>query len=377
MAINRLASALRTLGVLTGSLAANSAFAGWGELNMTRGVTPISQQQYDLHMIVFWICVAIGIVVFGAIIYSVIYHRRSQGAEAAQFHENTTVEVLWTVVPIVILVAVAIPATSTLLSLEDTSDADMTVQITGYQWKWKYDYLGEDLSFFSNLAQESRDGIKADPYAVENYLLDVDKPLVLPVKKKVRFVMTSADVIHAWWVPELGVKQDTVPGFINDSWAYIEEPGVYRGQCAELCGRDHGFMPIVVIAKTEPEYNQWVADQKAAAAAAAATADREWTKQELMAKGEAVYNSACASCHQANGQGIPGVFPGMVGSAITTGPVEDHIDIVVNGKPGTAMQAFGEQLTAAEVAAVVTYERNAWGIDTGDVVQPTTIAANK
>ncbi|MDZ7751691.1 MAG: cytochrome c oxidase subunit II [Gammaproteobacteria bacterium] len=377
MAINRLANALRTLGVLTGSLAANTAFAGWGELNMTRGVTPISQQQYDLHMIVFWICVAIGVVVFGAIVYSVINHRRSQGAEAAQFHENTTVEVLWTVVPIVILVAVAVPATSTLLSLEDTSDADMTVQITGYQWKWKYDYLGEDLSFFSNLSQESRDGIKADPYAVENYLLDVDKPLVLPIKKKVRFVMTSADVIHAWWVPDLGVKQDTIPGFINDSWAYIEEPGVYRGQCAELCGKDHGFMPIVVIAKAEPEYNQWVADQKAAAVAAAASADREWTRQELMAKGEEVYNSACASCHQANGQGIPGVFPGMVGSAITTGPVEDHIDIVVNGKPGTAMQAFGEQLTAAEVAAVVTYERNAWGIDTGDVVQPTAIAANK
>ena len=377
MATNRLARALGRLGGLTGLLGANSAFASFGELNMTRGITPISQQQYDLHMIVFWICVAIGVVVFGAIIYSVINHRRSQGAEAAQFHENTTIEVLWTVIPIIILVAVAVPATSTLLALEDTSDADMTVQITGYQWKWKYDYLGEDVSFFSNLSQASRDAIKTDPYAVDNYLLDVDNPLVLPVRKKVRFVMTSHDVIHAWWVPELGVKQDTIPGFINDSWAYIEEPGVYRGQCAELCGKDHGFMPIVVIAKEEDEYRQWVADQKAAARAAAASADREWAKDELMAKGEEVYNAACASCHQANGQGIPGAFPSLVGTEFIKGPIDKHIDVVVNGVSGTAMQAFGEQLTAAEIAAVVTYERNAWGNDTGDVVQPTTIANAK
>jgi len=377
MATNRLARTLRALGALTGLLAANPVFAGFGDLNMTKGVTPISHQQYDLHMIVFWICVIIGLVVFGAIIYSVINHRRSQGAEAAQFHENTTIEILWTVIPIVILVAVAIPATSTLLSLEDSSDADLTVQITGYQWKWKYDYLGKDVSYFSNLSQASRDAVKADPYAVEHYLLDVDKPLVLPAKKKVRFVITSNDVIHSWWVPALGVKQDAIPGFINDSWAYIEEPGVYRGQCAELCGKDHGFMPIVVIAKNEADYNQWVADQKAAAAAMAASAGREWGKEELMTKGEQVYNANCAACHQANGQGIPGVFPAMVGSKIATGPVADHVHIVVHGKAGTAMQAFGEQLSAADIAAVVTYERNAFGNDTGDVVQPTTIAAAK
>ena len=343
-------------------------------LNMTQGVTPISQQQFDLHMVVFWICVVIGIVVFGAMIYSIINHRRSKGAKAAQFHESTTVEILWTIIPFAILVAVAVPATKTLLALEDTSDSDLTIQITGYQWKWKYDYLDEDISFFSNLAQSSRDAIKANPYEADNYLLDVDNPMVVPVNKKIRFVMTSNDVIHAWWVPALGVKQDTIPGFINDSWAFIEEPGVYRGQCAELCGKDHGFMPIVVEAKSEEEYNQWVADQKAAAAAALASADREWAMDELMAKGEEVYAAACASCHQPEGQGLPGVFPAIADSPVATGPLGPHQDIVLNGKEGTAMQAFAEQLNDVEIAAVLTYQRNAFGNDTGDVVQPSTIA---
>ena len=346
-------------------------------LNMSPGVTTISQQQYDLHMLVLWICVVIGLVVFGAMIYSIVNHRRSKNPKPAQFHESTTVEVLWTVIPFLILVGVAVPATKTLLALEDTSDSDVTVQITGYQWKWKYDYLDDDISFFSNLSQSSRDAIRANPEEVENYLLDVDNPLVLPTNKKVRFVMTSNDVIHAWWVPAIGVKQDTIPGFINDSWAFIEEPGVYRGQCAELCGKDHGFMPIVVIAKPEEEYNQWVADQKAAAAAALASADREWSMDELMEKGKQVYGASCAACHGANGEGVQGVFPAIAGSELSTGPIDAHVDIVLNGKEGTAMQAFGPQLNDVELAAVVTYERNAFGNDVGDLVQPKEIAATR
>lgn len=370
-------NALRRAGaapLLAGLLAPGPAAAELG-LNMTQGVTPISRQVYDLHMLVLWICVVVGAAVFAVLLYSIYHHRKSRGAVPAQFHESATVEVIWTVVPFVILVAIAVPATRTLLALEDTRDADVTVKVTGYQWKWKYDYLDDGVSFFSNLAQSSRDAVRGDPSQVEHYLLDVDNPVVLPTKKKVRLVMTSNDVIHAWWVPALGFKQDAIPGFINDAWAYIEEPGVYRGQCAELCGKDHGFMPVVVVAKPEPEYREWLAQMKAAAAAEADSSGRQWSKDELMARGEKVYNAACAACHQANGQGIPGVFPAMTGSAVAKGPIDGHLGIVLNGKPGTAMQAFKEQLSDAEIAAVVTYERNAFGNNVGDMLQPSAVKA--
>ena len=342
-------------------------------LNMTESVTPIGRELYSLHMLVFWICVVIGVVVFGAMAWSIIYHRKSKGAVAANFHESTTVEIVWTIVPLVILIGIAIPATGTLLDLEDAkTDADVTVQVTGIQWKWKYTFVDDDVSFISSLAQSSRDVIK-DPTGNENYLLEVDEPLVLPVNKKIRFLFHSDDVIHAWWVPELAVKQDSIPGFINDSWALIEEPGTYRGQCAELCGKDHGFMPIVVEAVSEPEYLAWLDSKKAEAAAAASAADQEWSMQDLLARGETVYNANCGACHGPTGAGIPGAFPAMTGSPIVIGDAAGHIDIVVNGKAGTAMAAFKGQLNDVDIAAVITYERNALGNSVGDMVQPSAI----
>ncbi|UCH42107.1 MAG: cytochrome c oxidase subunit II [Gammaproteobacteria bacterium] len=340
---------------------------------MTQGVTPISQEIYNLHMIVFWICVVIGIGVFGAMGWSILYHRKSKGAQAANFHESTTIEIVWTVVPLLILIAIAIPATATLLNLENTDNADIEIQVTGIQWKWKYTYLDEGVTFVSSLAQESRDVMNSDPTGHENYLLDVDKPIVLPINKKIRFLFNSDDVIHAWWVPELAVKQDALPGFINDSWAIIEEPGVYRGQCAELCGKDHGFMPIVVHAVGEDEYAQWIAEKKAEAAEVAAMAAQEFSMQDLIAQGETVYQANCAACHGPTGAGIPGAFPAMTGSAIVTGPIDAHIDIVLNGKAGTAMAAYKGQLSDVDLAAVITFERNSLGNSVGDLVQPSAI----
>lgn len=342
------------------------------ELNMTQGVTPISHQLYDLHMIVLWVCVVIGIVVFGAMAYSIVMHRKSKGAVAAEFHESTVVEIIWTLVPLAVLIAIAIPATATLLDLEDTSKADINIQVNGIQWKWKYNYIDEGVEFISSLSEQSRNATK-DPTGVENYLLDVDKPIVVPINKKIRFLFTSDDVIHAWWVPELAVKQDVVPGFINDSWAIIEEPGVYRGQCAELCGKDHGFMPIVVNAVSEDEYQKWLVAMKSEAAAVAASSDKVWTKDDLMAKGKSVYAATCTACHGATGAGIPGVFPAITNSPIAKGDAKAHIEMVMNGKTGTAMQAFKGQLSDADIAAVITYERNSFGNAVGDMVQPSTI----
>src|SRR5579885_1785900 len=359
------------------SLCPAIASADWA-LNMRPGVTPNSQGIYHLHMIVLWICVVIGVLVFGVMFYSILHFRKSRGARAAHFHENTTVEIVWTLIPFVILVCVAVPATRTLIAMESTGNADMTIKATGYQWRWHYDYLDQGVSFFSVLAEKSnearqpRSGI--DPHTVENYLLDVDQPLVVPVGKKVRLLTTANDGIHAWWVPELGVKRDAIPGFINESWFKVETPGTYRGQCAELCGKDHGFMPIVVVAKEEGEFNKWVEDKKAAALAEAAANDpnREWKKEELMAKGAEVYKKNCAVCHQADGKGVPGNFPALAGSKIANGNVDDHIDRVLFGK--NQMPAWKETLSPVEIAAVITYERNSFGNTAGDVVQPKKVA---
>jgi len=360
------------LSTLVGMMSTN-VFAEYG-LNMTKGVTSISRDIYDLHMMVFWICVIIAVLVFGAMFYSVFAHRQSKGAVAAQFHESTKAEFLWTAIPVIILVGMAIPASKTLIDLEDTSKAEMSIKITGHQWKWQYDYPKEGISFISNLAQSHKDvvtGTDAEREAVGNYLLEVDKHLVLPVDTSIRFLITSNDVIHNWWVPAFGVKQDANPGFINDAWAQIDKIGTYRGQCAELCGKDHGFMPIVVEVKSKADYAIWVSEQQAAAAAATESATKTWSKADLMAKGKTVYDTSCAGCHKADGSG-GGPFPAMKGSAIANGPAADHISIVLNGKG--IMSPFRKLLGDSDLAAVITYERNAFG-NTGSVVQPSDVTS--
>jgi cytochrome c oxidase subunit 2 len=378
-------SASKTMRMLVGLLGAvilfgpSLAFAAY-DLNLTKGVTVLSEDLYKMHMIVLWICVIVGIGVFGVMIYSIINHRKSKGAKPASFHESTTVEVIWTIIPFIILVIIAVPATKYLLEIEDTSNPDMNIKVVGWQWKWEYDYIDEEgVSFFSNLDKASNDarmlgsGLKPADAVGDTYLLDVDNPIVVPVGKKVRLLITANDVIHAWWVPELGVKRDAIPGFVNESWFRAEKEGVYRGQCAELCGKDHGFMPIVVKVVSEADYKSWISSKKQEIAAASAGDTKTFSKEELMARGKEVYDASCAACHGPTGAGIPGVFPGMTGSKIATGDIQAHIDIVVKGKPGTAMQAFGPQLSKADIAAVVTYERNALGNSVGDMVQPSEI----
>ena len=342
------------------------------QLNLPPPVTSIAAEILELHNLIMLICAIIFVVVFAFMFYSIIVHRKSRGYKPATFHDNVRLEVLWTVIPFLILVGMAVPSTATLIEMSDVSKSDMTIKVTGYQWKWKYDYADHDISYFSTLSTPVEQ-INGTGEKGEHYLLEVDNPVVVPVGKKVRLVFTANDVLHAWWVPQLGVKKDAIPGFINESWMNIDKPGVYRGQCAELCGKDHAFMPIVVNAVTGEEFDKWVVAQKQKASAAAASADKTWTREELMAKGKQVYQT-CAACHGPNGEGV-GPFPKLAGSKITTGDVKGHLDIVIKGKPGTAMQAFGQQLNDAEIAAVVTYERNSFGNKTGDVVQPAQVKA--
>lgn len=361
------------LGLLSLLLTSNLAFADY-RLNLEPGVTITSQNAYDIHQLVMWICVVIGVVVYGAMTYSILNHTKAKKHKPATFDDNLTIEILWTVIPILILIAMAVPATSALLAMEDASDSDMSIKVTGYQWKWHYEYIGEDVSFFSNMSTPM-DQIKNKETKGEHYLLEVDKRLVIPTGKKVRFLFTSNDVIHAWWIPAFGVKKDAIPGFINESWALVDEPGVYRGQCAELCGTNHGFMPIVVEVKSEADYAIWLNEQKAAKIAATESGNKTWTMDELMAHGEKAYNTSCAGCHQIGGEGIASVFPAIKGSAVAIGDITKHLDIVINGVAGTGMSAFGSQLNDADLAAIITYERNAWGNNTGDMVQPSDIKA--
>ncbi|MFS1983876.1 cytochrome c oxidase subunit II [Vibrio breoganii] len=364
-------------GVLVSAPSTVSAENTESSFNMTQGVTEISGKVYHLHMLIFYICVAIAVVVFGVMFYSIIKHRKSKGAVAANFHESTKVEIIWTVIPILILIGMAIPATKTLIEMEDTSESDITVKITGSQWKWHYSYFDHDVEFFSYLST-SNEQIEGTDEKGEHYLLEVDNALVLPIGKKIRFLMTSDDVIHSWWVPDFAVKKDTIPGFINEAWTKIDKPGIYRGQCAELCGRNHGFMPIVVQAVEAAEFDEWIANKEQELAAAKLEEQKALEKtlgmDELMALGKDVYEGRCAVCHQSNGLGVANVFPAMKGSAVVLGDVNGHIDIIVNGVSGTAMQAFGTQLTAEEIAAVVTYERNAWDNNTGDLVQASDVS---
>ncbi len=368
-----LARVIRGLAAAVGlSLVSGMALAEYG-LNFPKPVTPIAHEILGLHNLILLVCLVIFVVVFGFMFYAIFAHRKSRGHKAAKFHESTTIEIVWTAIPFLILVGMAIPSTATLLKMEDTRDADLVVKITGYQWKWQYEYPEQEIGFFSNLSTP-REQIEGRAPKGQNYLLEVDNPLVIPVGKKVRFLITANDVIHAWWVPQLGIKKDAIPGFINEMWARVDEPGIYRGQCAELCGKDHGFMPIVVEAVPEDKFNQWAVSQKQQMAAVAAAAGKTWSKDELMNKGKQVHGQ-CAACHGPAGLGVPGVFPAIAGSKIAKGPLADHLKIVLKGKPGTAMQAFGPQLSDADIAAVVTYQRNAFGNNTGDAVQPAQVKA--
>jgi cytochrome c oxidase subunit II len=342
-------------------------------LNLMKGVTEISNDLYDLHMLILWICVFIGIGVFGTMFYSIYHHRKSRGHKAEQFHENTTVEIIWTIIPTLILVGMAIPATKAMMELDNVQESDMSIKVTGWQWKWEYEYLDNGIHFFSSLDEASNKarqvGADIDPRTVPHYLLNVDKPLVIPTKKKIRFVFTAADVLHSWWVPDLGWKKDTIPGFINESWTYVEKPGTYRGQCTELCGKDHGFMPIVVIAMDQPDYDAWVKKTKEDMAKGPDLADQ--SRDELVAKGASVYAKNCASCHMAGGEGVPGTFPAMKGSPVVTGDIKAQTEMVLNGKG--MMPAFGKMLKADELAQVITYTRNALGNSVGDEIQPKAI----
>lgn len=365
---------LRGLFALMAMLLGSWAQADW-TLNMPKGVTDISHEVYGLHMLTFWVCVIIGIIVFGVMFYAMFKHRKSKGAVSANFHESTKVELAWTLIPAAVIFAIGVKATYTLADMYNVEDSELTVEITGYQWRWRYRYLNDDpnaeVSFFSNLAT-SRDAINNRLDKNENYLLEVDEPLVLPVDQKIRFVITAADVIHSWWVPQLAVKKDAIPGIANEAWTIINETGTYRGQCTELCGKDHAFMPVVVEAVSQQEFDTWLAGKQEDARKLAELTEQDWTMDQLMERGRQAYQTTCAGCHGQNGEGA-GAFPALAGSDIATGPVEDHIDIVVNGVSGTAMQAFGAQLSEVDLAAIITYERNAWGNNVGDMVEPVDI----
>jgi cytochrome c oxidase subunit 2 len=331
-----------------------------------------------LHQMVMWLIIVIFAVVFGAMFYACYAHRKSKGHKAEQFHENTAVELVWTVIPAIILVAIAWPATKVVIAQKDTSAPDLTIKVTGYQWKWGYDYVkgeGEGISFLSTLATP-RAQIEGHEPKGEHYLLEVDNELVVPIGKKVRVITTAADVVHSWWVPAFGAKQDAIPGFLRDLWFRPEKTGTFRSQCVELCGKEHGFMPIVVRVVAAEDYTQWVAQFKEKAEKSAAGDTRNLSTQELMQRGEKVYTENCVACHQAQGQGTPAMkAPALAGSKIATGPKEGHIDTVLQGKANTAMQSF-KALGNADLAAVITYERNSWG-NKGGEVQPAEVAARR
>jgi cytochrome c oxidase subunit 2 len=346
------------------------------QLNFQTPVTAIAADIYVLHNWMIGICVAIFLAVFGVMFYSILKHRKSLGHKSASFHESTTVEIAWTVVPFIIVVLMALPATKTVVAMKDTSNADITIKATGMQWKWGYDYLkgdGEGIAYLSALSTP-RDQIQGLAPKGDNYLLEVDHPLVVPVNKKIRIVTTANDVIHAWGVPALGVKQDAIPGFVRDTWFKAEKVGTYRGNCYELCGKEHAFMPIVVNVVSEEDYAKWIVAQKSAMAAKSDDPNKTWTVAELAARGEKVYAANCVACHQANGKGVPGAFPALDGSQMVNGPQDGQIAILLNGK--NAMPAWKGTLSDTEIAAVITYTRNNWSNKADDnIVQPAEVLA--
>ena len=356
--------------------AAGSSMAVQSRFNLAPPKTPIAEQVYDLHTMMLVICTVIFVAVFSVMFYSIWKHRKSKGAVAAHWHENTTVEIIWTVIPFLIVIVMALPATRTVVAMKDTSNADLTIKVTGYQWKWGYDYLrgeGEGISFLSQLATPAAqiDGREAKS---PTYLLEVDNPLVVPVNRKVRVITTASDVIHAWWVPAFAVKQDAIPGFARDTWFKADQTGTFRGQCAELCGKDHAFMPIVVQVVSAEDYAKWVEGRKQQMAALADDPNKTWTQAELVARGEKVYQANCQACHQANGQGVQGAFPALAGSKVIAAGKVDQITLMLNGK--NAMPSW-KALSDVELAAVATYTRNSWGNGAGEVQPADFKAARK
>ena len=347
--------------------------------------TPVAREIIGLHDLIFWICVVIFVGVFGTMFYALFKHRKSVGHQAVQFHENTTVEIVWTVIPFLILLFMAYPATKTILQMHDTSASDMTIKVTGYQWKWNYDYVQEGFGYYSTL-KTSLDQIEGRAPKDEHYLLEVDNPLVVPVGAKVRVLVTANDVIHSWWVPAFGVKQDAIPGFVRDTWFRAEKEGVYRGQCAELCGKEHGFMPVVVEVKSKDDYAKWLSDQKQKLAGGA-DANKTWDLAALVAHGQKVFDSNCAACHGANGTGNTAIgAPPLAGDKVVLGPEKHQIDVVLNGQTAGVIQkppAGGKmpswaQLSDADIASVITYTRNTWGNKAEqNVVQPAAVKAER
>jgi len=378
MKVSKLISALTALstGLLALSASGSAHAIAW------YFQTPASKMAAEidwLHQVVMWIILVIFVGVFGFMFYACYAHRRSVGHKAEQFHENTTVEILWTVIPALILIVIAWPVTKTVIAQKDTSAPDLTIKVTGYQWKWGYDYIkgeGEGISFLSTMTTP-RDQIEGKEPKGEHYLLEVDNEVVVPVGKKVRIIATAADVIHAWWIPALGAKQDAIPGFLRDIWFRAENTGTFRGQCVELCGKEHGFMPIVVRVVAADDYSKWVDEKKKSLAAAADDPNKQWDVKELIARGEKVYAGTCVACHQATGKGSPALkAPGLAGNKFVVGAEQGPIDTVLNGRPNTAMQAFKQQLSDTEIAAVITYARNTWGNKASDV-QPAEVKARR
>ena len=345
------------------------AFADY-EWNFQPPVSSMAVQIVGLHAYIFWICVAIFVGVFGVMFYALYRHRKSVGHQAVQFHENTLVEIVWTIIPFLILLFMAYPATKTVLAMHDTSAPDMTIKVTGYQWKWGYDYLQEGFGFYSNLTTPLAQIENREPKG-EHYLLEVDNPLVIPINAKVRVLVTAGDVIHSWWMPAFGVKQDAIPGFVRDTWFRADKVGTYRGQCAELCGKEHGFMPIVVEVKSKEDYAKWVDEHKSKLAAAADDPNKTWSLNDLVARGHTTFDGNCAACHQTTGAGNPALgAPALVGDKVVLGPKEHQIDVVLNGQNNGKMPPW-KHLSNVDVAAVISYTRNSWGNKADqNVVQP-------
>ena len=342
------------------SLYPSKVLSDWDALNMREGVTQVSRDVFELHMLIFYICVAIGAVVFSVMFYSLFRYTKKRNPNPSTFHESTKLEVAWTVVPFLILIAMAVPASKTLTEIYNDEEGEINIQVVGYQWKWEYKYLEDDINFFSNLSTDQDEIYNLVPKG-ENYLLEVDEPLIIPVDTRVRFLITANDVIHSWWVPDFAIKQDAIPGFINTAWTRAEETGIYRGNCTELCGKNHGFMPVVVKVVEKDEYNDWVLAKKEEAIKLAELTEKEWSLAELSERGEGVYQKNCVACHQMNGEGLPPIFPALAGSDIVMFDKNRNVEILMEGVQGAAMQSFANQLSEVDMAAVITYTRQAWG----------------